>query len=158
MIRLARARDAAAIATLWNHFIAETTVTFTTEPKTEADLRALIDERSAAFLVAEDAGTLLGFATYGAFRSGPGYAASAEHSVMLSAAGQGRGLGRTLLGALEQQAAQNGIHVLIAGVSGENHAAIAFHRRMGFVETARMPQVGRKFDRWLDLVCLQKIL
>ncbi|MEZ5714436.1 MAG: N-acetyltransferase family protein [Paracoccaceae bacterium] len=158
MIRPARGSDAAAIAAIWNPIIEGTTVTFTTQTKTEPGLQALIAERAPAFLVAEEAGKLLGFATYGAFRAGPGYAQAREHTILLGPAARGRGLGRALMAALEQVARAEGVHVLVGGVSGENEAGIAFHRALGFSDTARLAQVGRKFDRWLDLVLMQKIL
>ncbi|MDU8926643.1 GNAT family N-acetyltransferase [Alisedimentitalea sp. MJ-SS2] len=158
MIRQAVSGDAAAIAAIWNPIIAETTATFTTEQKDEAVLAELIADRGEAFVVADEGGFVLGFATYGPFRGGPGYAATAEHSVMLAKEARGRGVGRALLSRLEVIAQKNGIHVMIAGISGENEGAIAFHHRMGFAETARMPEVGRKFGHWLDLVCMQKIL
>jgi len=48
--------------------------------------------------------------------------------------------------------------VLVAAVDADNEGSIAFHRALGFVEVARMPEVGRKFDRWLDLVLLQRVI
>ena len=158
MIRPARAADAAAIAEIWNAVIRESTATFTTALKTETALAALIAERGPAFLVAERAGRLLGFVTYGPFRSGPGYAPSREHTIHLAEGAQGQGVGRALMAAIEAQARREGVHVMVAGVSGENASGIAFHARLGYAEVGRMAQVARKFDRWLDLVLMQKIL
>lgn len=158
MIRDARPGDAAAIAAIWNPIIEDSAITFTTEPKTEAGVQAMIEARGAGFLVAEEAGAILGFASFGPFRAGPGYAASAEHTILLAPQAQGRGLGRALMQALEERARAAGIHVLIGGISAENTQAIGFHAAMGFSETGRLPEVGRKFGRWLDLVLMQKNL
>ncbi|MCV2866484.1 GNAT family N-acetyltransferase [Albidovulum sediminicola] len=160
-IRPAGPEDHSAILGLWNSFIRDTTVTFTSEEKTEAGLAALIDERRAAgreFLVAEAGGTFAGFATYAQFRGGNGYAHAMEHSIMLSPAVRGQGFGRQLMAAVEDHARAGGAHTLFAGVSGENPEGQAFHARLGFRTVARIPEVGRKFDRWLDLVLMMKLL
>lgn len=158
IIRQAELRDIAPILAFWNPLVRETSVTFTTVEKTSEALSADFTTRGPAFQVAEEADTVLGFASYGAFRSGPGYAHTAEHTVILAPSARGRGIGRALMTRLEGVARAAGIHVLVAGVSGENMGAIAFHRAIGFAEVARMPEVGLKFGRWMDLVLLQKSL
>ncbi len=131
--------------------------TFTTQEKSEVEVAEMIAARQGAFWVAESSG-FDGFATYGAFRPGPGYAATAEHTVMLAAQAQGNGVGRALITQLEQAAQAQGLHVLVAGISSANPGAVAFHSRLGFHLTARMPQVGRKGGTWLDLILMQKII
>jgi phosphinothricin acetyltransferase len=158
IIRPAGPGDIAAILAIWNPLIRETSVTFTTLEKAPQTLAEDITARGAAFLVMEEAGAVLGFATYGAFRSGPGYARTAEHTVILAPAAQGRGVGRALMVDLESVARRQGHHALVAAVSGENAGAIAFHTAIGFRQVAHMPEVGRKFGRWMDLVLLQKLL
>ncbi|MBP0481117.1 GNAT family N-acetyltransferase [Sagittula salina] len=157
-IRPAGPADAPGIAAIWNAIIVDTAATFTTQTKTEAGLIADMTQRGAAFQVAEDAGRVLGFATYGQFRGGPGYAHTMEHSIQLAAEARGRGTGRALMTALEDVARAQGVHSLWAGVSGENPGGVTFHRRIGYAEIARLPQVGFKFGRWMDLILLQKIL
>ncbi len=71
---------------------------------------------------------------------------------------QGQGIGRSLLVAIIEAARANGVHALIGGLSADNDISMALHRSFGFVEVGRLPEVGRKFDRWLDLVLLQLIL
>ncbi|HEY9022284.1 GNAT family N-acetyltransferase [Seohaeicola sp. SP36] len=161
ILRPAEARDAPAVAAIWNPVIRETAATFTTLEKTPDGLAADFAVRAAEgklFLLAEEAGELLGFATYFQFRNGPGYARTMEHSIILAPAARGRGVGRALMAALEDHARAAGVHSLWAGVSAENPAGIAFHRSVGFAEVARLPEVGHKFGRWMDLVLMQKIL
>lgn len=158
ILRPATARDAPALCALWNPLIEQTATTFTTELKTSQGLCADIEARGGAFIVATEGSALLGFATYFPFRGGPGYARTKEHSINLSPQARGRGVGRALMTALETHAQQNGVHSLWAGISGENPAGVAFHRQIGFTEIARLPEVGFKFGRWMDLVLMQKIL
>ena len=160
-IRDAEVADTAQIAEIWNHNIRDTVTTFTTVEKTAVGLATEIAERQAKgfpFLVAEEGGVIMGFATYGPFRGGPGYAYTAEHSIMLRTDAMGRGLGRQLMTALESRACAAGLRVLIGGLSGENTAAKAFHSALGFEVVGILPETGRKFDRWLDLILMQKRL
>lgn len=156
MIRPARPEDAPAIAAIWNRIIRDTVATFTTAKKDPAVLAEGM--RTQPYWVAEEAGEILGFATYFQFRGGPGYAHTMEHSVHLDPRAQGKGLGRALMATLEDHARAHGVHSLFAGISGENAAGIAFHAALGYVHTARLSQVGRKFGRWHDLVLMQKFL
>ncbi|KRW94484.1 GNAT family N-acetyltransferase [Paracoccus sp. MKU1] len=161
MLRPAGDGDIPAILGFWNPLIRETAITFSSEEKTAEGLARMIAARRAAgraFLVAERAGAVLGLASYDQFRGGNGYAHCMEHTVILSPAARGRGLGRALMTAIEDHARARGAHSMIAAVSGENAAGIAFHRAIGYVAVGRLPQAGRKFGRWLDLVLLQKIL
>jgi L-amino acid N-acyltransferase len=162
VIRPARDADAAALADIWRPIIRDTTITFTTTEKSAADLVALMATRRAegrGFLVAERAGgAVLGFATYGAFRAGPGYARAVEHTVVLAPEARGQGLGRALMLGLMAQARDAGAHTMIGGVSGENQAGADFHAALGFDLIARLPEVGYKFGRYLDLLLYQKIL
>jgi phosphinothricin acetyltransferase len=157
MIRPAHPDDAPAIAAIWNHVIEHTAQTFTNAPKT-ADMIAG-QMPAQPYIVAEDNdGQVLGFVTYFQFRGGPGYAYTVEHSVHLSPDARRRGLGRALMTACETHARTNGIHSIIAGISGENPGGVQFHAALGYTHIATLPQVGWKFDRWHDLVLMQKIL
>ncbi len=161
IIRPATHADADAICAIWNVYIRDTTVTFTTTEKTSADICAYIDARQSggkAVFVAEDERGVEGFAASSEFRSGPGYAQVLENSVMLTAQASAKGTGRALMQAIEKKAKEGGIHALVAGISGDNDAAIAFHAAIGFEEVGRMPEVGTKFGRRLDLVLMQKRL
>lgn len=160
-VRPARPEDIPAILGFWNPIIRETTVTFSSEEKTEAGLLATFAARRAdgqEFFVAEEAGRVIGLATYAQFRGGNGYARAMEHTIILAPEARGRGAGRALMAAVEEHARAGGAHSMIAAVSAENEAGIAFHAAVGYPEVARIPEVGRKFDRWLDVVIMQKML
>jgi L-amino acid N-acyltransferase len=107
-------------------------------------------------LVALDESGVLGFSTFGDFRSWPGYRFTVEHSVHVRADRRGHGVGKELVKALFPRAEVLGKHVMIAGVDAANGASIRFHERLGFEKAAHLREVGRKFDRWLDLVFLQR--
>lgn len=158
ILRPAASSDIPAILAIWNPLIRESAATFTTEEKTREGLAALIAERGEAFVVAEDAGSVAGFAGFGPFRAGPGYRHTAEHTIILAEAARGRGTGRALMARLEEVARARGIHTLIGAVSGENAAAIAFHEAIGFARAGTLPATGHKFGRWLDLVLFHKML
>jgi len=112
-------------------------------------------------LVAVAATELVGWCSFGDFRDTtrwPGYRTTVEHTVHVREDHWGGGIGRGLMTQLFEAAQSLGKHVMVGAVTADNDASIRFHERLGFVEVARMPQVGVKFGRWLDLVFLQKIL
>ncbi len=157
MIRPAMPSDAPGIAALVNPVIRDTAITFTSAEKTPADLAQSIT-RSQAYFVAVDGTQVIGYACYFQFRAGPGYAHTMEHSITLAPEARGRGLGRRIMTMLEHSARARGTHALMAGISGENSAGVDFHTAIGFRQVGRLLQVGHKFDRWIDLVLMQKFL
>jgi len=160
-IRGAEIEDAKAIADIWNPHIRETANTFTSIEKTPAELAQEIRARQSgvdAFFVAVEGAGVIGFASYSTFRAGPGYAYTKEHSIWLAPHAVGHGTGRALMAELENHAVAAGVHSLIAAISSENAGAVAFHEKIGFGRVAEIPQAGRKFDRWIDLILMQKLL
>lgn len=157
MIRPARPEDAAAICAILNPVIRDTTISFNPIEKSEADMADEIAERPC-FFVAATQGRVVGFANAVQFRRGLGYRRSFEHSIGLAPEARRQGIGRALLQAVEDSLRAKGAGSLWAGVSGENLDGIDFHRALGFTDIARLPRVGWKFDRWLDLVLMMKRL
>ena len=100
-------------------------------------------------------GQLLGFASYGTFRAWPAYKYSVEHSVYVHKDHRGKGIGRLLMKELIAAAQDQGYHVLIGGIEATNAGSIALHESLGFERVGRLPQVGFKFGRWLDLAFYQ---
>lgn len=157
IVRPATPADAAAVAAIQNPVIRNTAITFNSIERSADEIAAAM-AAAPCFLVAEDAGEVLGFASYDQFRKGVGYARAMEHTIVLAPGAWGRGVGRALMAAIEDHARAAGVGSLWAGVSGENPDGVAFHRAVGFEEVARLPKVGFKFGRWMDLVLLRKWL
>ncbi|MEM5519749.1 N-acetyltransferase family protein [Sulfitobacter sp. AS59] len=157
IIRAAGTQDAAEIAAIWNDMIRDTLFTFTTEQKTQAGIVAMIADRPGAVWVAQT-DRIVGFVTYAQFRSGPGYRTSVEHSIVLGDGVRGQGVGRALMDQACLSAAQQGRHIMVAGISSANTGGVAFHAAMGFQQVGRMPEIARKDGQWLDLVLMQKML
>jgi L-amino acid N-acyltransferase len=153
--------DLPAILEIYNDVIATSTAVYRDTPATLDDRlawwRAKL-EPGYPTLVADDNGVVIGFATFGDFRSWPGYRFTVEHTVHVQRDHRGRGVGTALMRPLITRAESLGKHVMIAGVDGDNAGSIAFHERLGFERIAHFRQVGFKFNRWLDLVFLQRFL
>ena len=157
MIRPATPQDAEAIAAIWRPAIEGTTASFRPMPPDADEIARMIKAvraRGHAFLVEGDRA----FGYYGQLRGNAGYARTMEHTLFLSEAARGRGLGRAMLCALEDHARAGGATSLWGGISAENGGAVAFHRACGYAEAARLPGVGYKFGREIDLVLMRKAL
>jgi len=144
--------------------VRDTTVLWTDDEQTLDKRRATVAalrERGFPVLVADADGVVAGCASYGDFRDSidkPGYRWTAELSIHLAEGHRGRGVGPLLLDALLEHARRRGIHVMVAGIDGDNDGSVRFHARHGFVETARMPEIGFKFGRRLDLILMQRTI
>jgi L-amino acid N-acyltransferase len=155
--------DLPAILAIFNDVIATSTAIYRDEPLTLEDRAAWLAARRAdgfPVLVARDGdGAVIGLGSYGWFKaSPPGYSTTVEHTVMVSPTARGAGIGTALLEALIARATADGFHVMVASIDAENVGSIRLHERLGFVEVGRMPEVARKFGRWVDLVLLQRTL
>lgn len=161
IIRPAGPRDVAAIAAIYNDVLrTSTTIWSEREVSDEERLRWLEEKSAAGFpvLVAVSDDAVVGFIAAGTFRPWSGYDKTAEHSIHVRTDARGHGVGTKLLVALEAALRSDGVHVMVAGVDAENVGSIRFHGRSGFVEVARMPEVGRLRGTWRELVLMQKIL
>ena len=154
--------DLPGILAIYNDAVLNTTAIWN---ETEVDLanrRAWLAERHAAgfpvLVATNDADEVLGYASYGTWRSIEGFRHTVEHSVYVRNDQRGLGLGPALMQALIERARAANLHVMVAAIERENAAAIRLHERLGFVTTGQMPQVGHKFGRWLDLTFMQLIL
>ena len=160
-IRPAGEADLPGILAIYNHAVVNTTAIWN-------DTLVDLDNRRAWYagrakqnypvVVADEAGAVLGYGSFGDFRAFDGYRFTVENSVYVAEGARRRGIASLLLAALIDHGRALGKHVMVAGIAADNDVSIRLHARHGFVESARMPEVGFKFGRWLDLVFMQRRL
>lgn len=161
LIREAEERDLPAVLALNNDEILNGTATWWREPVDLDDRKAhlaTLRAKAYPFLVAERDGRFAGYASFNEFRPQHGFDRTVEHSVYVHPGHRRAGVGAGLLPRLIEGARALGKHAMVGGIDAANEGSLLLHRRFGFVETGRMPQVGHKFGRYLDLVFVQLLL
>jgi len=151
--------DLAGIVAIYNEVIANSTAVFANLPVTVEERRRWWQTRTAQgypVLIARDQHGVAAFGSFSDFRAWPGYRFTVEHTLHVRADARGRGIGTQMLHELIERARALGKHVMIAGVDGDNAGSIRLHERFGFMRAGRLCEVGYKFERWLDLVFLQR--
>lgn len=160
-IRPAAETDLPAILAIYNDAVENTTAIWNETPADLANRKAWFAERTAKdfpVLVAERDGAVVGYGSFGDFRPFDGYRVTVEHSVYVDRQARGQGAGEALLAALIADAKRMKKHNMIGGIDSSNAPSIALHVKFGFEEVGRMPGVGEKFGKPLDLVLMQKVL
>ena len=161
IVRDATLEDAEDILAIYNYAVLNTTAVWTDGAVNLASRREWMTGRQQAgypVLVAMKGRDVVGFASFGDFRPFPGYRHTVENSVYVDERHHRAGIGRSLVAALIERATALNKHAMIAGIDAANAGSIGLHASLGFIEVARMPEVGCKFGRWLDLVFMQKQL
>jgi phosphinothricin acetyltransferase len=159
-IRRARVSDARHIAGIYNHYVRTSTATFDTAEKTEDDRACWLQEHddSHPVLVAVVGDRIVGWGAITAWGRRPAYRHTVELAVYLSPDATGDGIGPSLLDALIDSARDAGHHVLLAQIVADNEPSLKMAERAGFRRAGTLAQVGRKFDRWLDVALMELIL
>jgi L-amino acid N-acyltransferase YncA len=159
-IRPAEVADVPAINEIYNEEVLNSTATFDTEPGTAEEREGWLNERRHphAVVVAEHDDEVVGWASFKAYSSKPAYRFSVENAVYVRADMRGNGIGALLLARLLEIATENGFRTIIARITTGNPASEQLHRRFGFRRVGVEWEVGYKFDRWQDVVVMQKLL
>lgn len=161
-IRPSHPSDMAAITAIYKHHVLHGTGTFEIDPPSLEDMTARREDvlsKGLPYLVLENEGQVVGFAYCNWFKPRPAYRFSAEDSIYLAADTAGKGWGRMLLAELCQAAEKVGIRKLIAVIGDSGNAgSIGVHTSVGFKHVGTVSGCGWKFERWLDIVMMEKAL
>jgi phosphinothricin acetyltransferase len=160
LIRLATERDLEAINAIYNHYVPVSTTTYDVAPMSPEERRKWFAGRQEIHpvTVACQSHTIVGWGSLHPFRGKSGYRFTVENSVYVHPNHQRQGIGSALLADQIERARQLKIHAIVAGIDALQDASLRLHAKHGFVEVARFPQIGWKFDQWLDVVFMQLTL
>ena len=161
LVRTATANDLPAMLVIYNDIIINTTAVYDYEPHTIEMRRQWFttkQEQGFPVFVAEENGAIVGFSSFGTFRTWAGFKHTVENSIYVSAEHRGKGIGKLLLPPLIDAAKKLKLHAIVAGIDATNMVSIKLHEKFGFVEVAHFKEVGYKFDQWLDLVFMELIV
>ena len=160
-IRPATGADLPRITEIYNHYVTHTAITFDLEPYTVEARRPWFAQFAPQgrhrLLVAEDAGVVVGYAGSHQFRTKAAYDTTVETTIYCAPDAVGCGTGRALYDALFEALASEDIHAYIAGITLPNEASVALHARFGFVEAGVMHAVGHKFNRYHDVLWMERV-
>ena len=166
-VRDATAWDAEALAAIYAPYVRNTAISFEIDPPTAAEFARRIENvrERYPFLVAEQAGSIVGYAYAGPLKSRAAYAPSAELSVYVDRASRGAGIGRTLYSSLEHELVRMGVTNLYACIAYPRvedeyltYASVRFHEHMGFRVNGHFHACARKFGRVYDMVWMEKLI
>ena len=159
-VRLATETDLPAINAIYNHYVSISTTTYVLAPTTIEERHRWFAGRDAIHpvTVAYRGDQLVGWGSLHTFRAIAGYRQTVENSVYIHPDHHRTGVGAALLADQIERAQALGLHAIVAAIDSEQTASLALHAKAGFHEVGRFPQVGRKFDRWLNAVFMERLL
>lgn len=159
-VRAATYHDLPQILDIYNDVILQTTSVYSYQPLTLAMRQQWFEERrekNFPVLVYDLDGTIAGFSSYGPFRVWPAYKYTVENSVYVHPQHRGKGIAKSLLHPLIDDAIGKQYHAMIAGIDSSNIISMNLHQQFGFTEVAHFKQVGYKFGKWLDLKFFERL-
>ncbi|MEZ4552331.1 MAG: N-acetyltransferase family protein [Dehalococcoidia bacterium] len=160
LTRDATADDLPAIDAIYNHYVRTSTATYQLAPDPFEAREAWFAAHAGRYpiLVAVEASEVVGWASLSPFHPRAAYAGTVEDSIYVHHDRHRRGIGSALLATLIDRGREAAFHTIVALIDSEQAPSIALHARFGFIETGRLAEAGRKFDRWLDVVYMQRRL
>lgn len=161
VVQCEQQRHANSILAIFNEVITNSTALYDYKPRTPEIMATWFETKAKGNFpvigIENEAGDLMGFASYGTFRAFPAYKYTVEHSVYVDTRFRGQGVGKRLLQEIITAAQRQQYHVLVGGIDASNSVSIRLHEAMGFTHCGTIKQAGFKFGRWLDLAFYQLI-
>lgn len=161
-VRYATEADLPALTDIYNHYVVSTAATFDVEPFTLEARRGWFQQYATSgphrLLVATRDSEIVGYATSSRFRPKPAYQTSIEVTIYLHPRATGGGVGSALYTRLFDELRDEPLHRAYAIIALPNPASVALHRRFGFEEIGTMTEVGRKYNKWWDVLMMQRPL
>lgn len=163
-LRLASLGDAEQIRQIYNHEVTSTTATFDLVPRSLQDQQRWIADRNGAFAAVvavdplDERGEVVGFGSLSPYKERAAYRTSVEDSVYVRRDRHGEGIGKLIVTELLRIAAASGFHAVFARITAASDASIALHKSCGFELVGIEREVGRKFNKWLDVAIMQALL
>lgn len=162
VVRPSKKEDINAIHKIYQYEVLKGTATFDKVPPTEKDLldkRKVIIDHGFPYLVAEIKGKVVGYSYVSLYRERSAYSKTVENAIYIDPDFRGLGIATKLLNELLSICEEIGLKQIIAVIGdSENHGSITLHKNLGFRKVGTMENVGFKFDRWIDVVLMQKSL
>lgn len=160
IIRKVKPEDAEAIAGIYNKYVLETAVSFEEDALSVDEMRRRIEAISAAhpYFVGEEDGKVVGYCYVHPWKERKAYRHTMEVTIYLADVAMGRGLGTQLMEHLLSACRREGYHALVACITADNEASLAFHKRFGFRQASFFPEVGWKLGKWHDVIDLELVL
>lgn len=161
-IRAATRQDVPGILAVYNDAVLHTTATADYEPRS---LQSRMDwfeehtrEKYPIFVAVNKSAEILGWSSLSHYHARIGYRFTAEDSVYVAEPARGQGIGKRLVEPLIPAAQELGLHAIIASIAGDNDVSIRLHAKLGFVERGRLKEIIFKFEQWIDVVYMEKVL
>lgn len=162
IVRPAKIADLPRIVEIYNHYVTTTPITFDLEPVTVEGRVPWFEEHTAGpryqLFVADEGGRIQGYAGTGRFRDKAAYDTTAETTIYCAADAGGRGIGTMMYRTLFEALKDADLHRLVGGITLPNEASLALHRRFGFTAVGTFTENGRKFDRYWDVIWMERPL
>jgi phosphinothricin acetyltransferase len=161
-VRPAMRADLPRLTEIYNHYIVNTPITFDLKPVTVEERARWFEEHAGSarhrLFVAEVEGTVVGWAGTGSFRDRAAYDTSVEMTIYCAPDATRRGIGASMYRVLFDALKNEDINRLLAGITLPNDASLKLHRRFGFTDVGVFTECGRKFDRYWDVIWMERPL